>query len=90
MSNKLVYIARCPEHGLHGERTECFVCGGPVERVAMTPAPNGLEALIRTDQTRRIVEALRAYADGEDGGALPTSLWLAADYIERLTKEGRL
>lgn len=33
----VVYIARCPTHGLHGERTECFVCGGPVERVAMVP-----------------------------------------------------
>lgn len=33
-----VTIARCPEHGLHGERTECFVCGGPVEQVPMLPA----------------------------------------------------
>lgn len=32
-----VEIARCPEHGLHGERTECFVCGGDVERVPMVP-----------------------------------------------------
>lgn len=30
-----VFIARCPEHGLHGEREECFVCGGPVEQVEM-------------------------------------------------------
>jgi hypothetical protein len=30
-----VLIARCPKHGLHGERTECYVCGGPVEQVAM-------------------------------------------------------
>lgn len=34
----IVNIARCPEHGLHGERTECFVCGGPVEQEAMVPA----------------------------------------------------
>ena len=34
-----VLIACCPEHGLHGERTECFVCGGEVEQVAMTAAP---------------------------------------------------
>jgi hypothetical protein len=34
-----VKIARCPIHGLHGERTECFVCGGPVEQVPMVPAP---------------------------------------------------
>ena len=31
------YIARCPVHGLHGERQECFVCGGPVEQVPMRP-----------------------------------------------------
>lgn len=35
----VVHIARCPEHGLHGQRTECFVCGGPVEQVPMVPAP---------------------------------------------------
>jgi hypothetical protein len=33
-----IHIARCPEHGLHGERKECFVCGGAVEQVAMVPA----------------------------------------------------
>lgn len=34
-----VNIARCPEHGLHGERAECFICGGPVEQVPMRPVP---------------------------------------------------
>lgn len=33
----VVTIARCPEHGLHGERDACFVCGGPVEQVPMVP-----------------------------------------------------
>jgi len=33
----VVHIARCPVHGLHGERSECFVCGGPVEQVAVMP-----------------------------------------------------
>lgn len=33
-----VLVARCPEHGLHGERTECYECGGPVEQIAMVPA----------------------------------------------------
>ena len=32
-----VNIARCEEHGLHGERDECFVCGGGVEQVPMVP-----------------------------------------------------
>lgn len=31
-------IARCPQHGLHGEREVCFECGGPVEQVPMIPA----------------------------------------------------
>lgn len=31
----VVHIARCPAHGLHGERAECFECGEPVERVPM-------------------------------------------------------
>lgn len=37
MKTSPVTIARCPEHGLHGEREDCFVCGGPVEQVAMVP-----------------------------------------------------
>lgn len=31
----LFMVARCPEHGLHGERTDCYVCEGPVEQVPM-------------------------------------------------------
>lgn len=31
----IVRIARCPEHGLHGERQDCFVCGKPVEQATM-------------------------------------------------------
>lgn len=38
----VVYIAKCPTHGLHGERQECFVCGGPVEQVAMMPVEGAL------------------------------------------------
>jgi hypothetical protein len=30
-----VNIARCKDHGLHGQRTECFTCGLPVEQVPM-------------------------------------------------------
>jgi hypothetical protein len=42
-AREAVYIARCPEHGLHGERSECFVCGGPVERVLMAPVSPAVE-----------------------------------------------
>lgn len=31
----VVNVAWCPEHGLHGQRTQCHVCGGPVEQVPM-------------------------------------------------------
>jgi hypothetical protein len=41
-----VLIARCPEHGLHGERSECFVCGGPVEHVPMVPARTPLHEVV--------------------------------------------
>lgn len=34
-------VARCPEHGLHGSRKSCFVCGGPVEQVLMVEVPIG-------------------------------------------------
>lgn len=33
----VVKIARCPEHGLHGERQECFVCGAQCEQIEMVP-----------------------------------------------------
>lgn len=48
-----VSIARCPEHGLHGERTECFVCHGPVEQVQMVP----LQALLDVAEAHRRVVA---------------------------------
>lgn len=37
---EVVYIARCPNHGpwpagLHGARSRCFDCGGPVEQIPM-------------------------------------------------------
>lgn len=36
--NGIVHIAWCPKHGLHGERQECFLCGGPVEQIPMVHA----------------------------------------------------
>lgn len=37
VESDVVHIARCAIHGLHGQRTECFVCGGPVDQVPMVP-----------------------------------------------------
>ncbi len=41
MSRRVASIACCPKHGLHGERTECFVCHGPVEQVSMVEFGRG-------------------------------------------------
>lgn len=54
-------FARCPEHGLHGQRTACFVCDGPVEQVAMVPARYELAA-------RRLAERLADAATTAPGG----------------------
>lgn len=47
-------IAKCPTHGLHGQRTECFVCDGPIEQVPMIPVASivdELEAVIEKAKT---------------------------------------
>lgn len=35
----VIHIARCAEHGLHGERVTCFECGHAAEQVPMILAP---------------------------------------------------
>lgn len=35
MSVAVFNIAKCPDHGLHGERSDCFECGKFVEQVQM-------------------------------------------------------
>ena len=64
-----VLIAHCPEHGTHGERTECFVCAGPVEQVPLLGAADvrsTLDALIagwRTEGERDPLGPARFYVD---------------------------
>lgn len=41
----IVNIARCPLHGLHGAREECFTCGDPVEQIPMIAA-DAVQAVI--------------------------------------------
>lgn len=53
--NESVRIARCPEHGLHGERTECFVCGRPVEQVPMVPARLLAREQIKCDSAAEVL-----------------------------------
>lgn len=72
-------IARCPEHGLHGERTDCFACGGPVEQVPMVPAletsdhPQEPDYLTLDEPLRELlgwVEAERREAGGRSHDAI--------------------
>lgn len=45
----LVFIARCPKHGLHGGRERCFECGAEVEQVPMVPLSTKRKAVMYTD-----------------------------------------
>jgi hypothetical protein len=58
-SNDVVYIARCPDHGLHGERDECFICGGPVEKVPMVEVVVDNDPVANTlrEESRRLIRA---------------------------------
>lgn len=71
MKAPVVTVARCPEHGLHGERDDCFVCGGEVEQVA----------LLSAERVRGEVDALVAGAEVvrgvDDVVAVPARLWAA-------------
>lgn len=71
-SPETVFIAKCSIHGLHGDRSECFVCGGPVEQVAMVPAQS-CESLERledmTRQWRNLTEDLLSAAREMRGAA---------------------
>lgn len=66
-----IEIARCPEHGLHGERQACFVCGGPVEQVRMYPAEMWEEAvrsaLIWKKRAEDLEDAIEEYALWQPG-----------------------
>jgi hypothetical protein len=55
-----VFIARCPEHGLHGDRQDCFECGGSVEQVEM------VEAATLTRYEEALLRILRICEPGGD------------------------
>lgn len=64
---RITHIALCPEHGLHGERTECYVCGGPVEQVPMVPAGSTREAPRAERAAADALDAvLMRFAEGEN------------------------
>jgi hypothetical protein len=60
---RVTHIARCPEHGLHGERAECFVCRGPVTQVAMVELSPMLDLIKRlTSAEGELLEDAEAQA----------------------------
>lgn len=82
----LVQFACCPVHGLHGQRNECFVCGGEVEQVEMVPREH-LDAFVNApyeeaEQLRREVDRLRLLV--QDGYS---ALRRNADAAERDRRE---
>lgn len=45
-------FAKCPEHGLHGLRDRCFVCGAEAELVPMVPLAAYQEVLAELEVER--------------------------------------
>jgi hypothetical protein len=89
-------IALCPDHGLHGERTECFVCGRPVDQLVMVEkAPVDAERermLGLVKSMRQAIEFARCCdLSGERGWADHDSILNALDESQALLREhGRL
>lgn len=68
-------VARCPVHGIHGQRTECFECGGEVEQLEVVPKADYDEVLRVLEVCRRI-----AAAQAEDD-----ALWSPVGIVEAYT-----
>lgn len=68
----VVRFASCPTHGLHGERSECFVCGGPVDQVEMVAAW----------EYGRVVGLLRQMV--AHVGGMKSKLGMIADTLDRM------
>lgn len=72
-------IAECPEHGLHGQREECFVCGKPVRQVRMVLA----------SEAERLAAALEASLKPEpDEGEGLGGVGLSADAVAEEGTDG--
>lgn len=59
-SPAVAYIAKCAEHGLHGERDECFVCGEPCAQIGYVRADQYTRLLSLIKNTERERDRLRA------------------------------
>lgn len=51
-SAAVAYIANCPEHGLHGERDDCFVCGKEVQHTVFVRSSVYLDVRGRLERER--------------------------------------
>lgn len=58
-------IASCRVHGLHGERTECFVCGGPVDQVEVVRLDAPLEFIDPDLTVGELIRWAERYGDPE-------------------------
>lgn len=77
-SPAVAYIAKCAEHGLHGERDECFVCGKPAEHVGFVRADLFLQIRGRLD--RRIHDLDQSWkARGRELNEIYDALTAAVD-----------
>lgn len=63
LSTNVVEIARCPRHGLHGQRKRCFKCGKAVEQVRMI----ALDDLIDNRVCNALIDELVVSAGGQRG-----------------------
>ncbi len=58
-----IKVARCPRHGIHGQRDRCFVCDGPVEQVELVPDRWYERALVAEERLAAAIETLKFYAN---------------------------
>lgn len=65
-----VDIAECPEHGLHGARDTCFVCGKPVRQrrmVALDELCDAIQEQLSADEHDRLDGSLGEAIADESG-----------------------
>lgn len=66
---KVTMFARCPIHGLHGERRDCLICDGPVTQEEFVPISDfraaEREYILLRETLRELDSAIRRGSNGE-------------------------
>lgn len=58
------FVARCPEHGVHGQRETCFECGGSVKQITVVPVAASVSmSEAASDRLRAALAVLVAIED---------------------------